>query len=244
MEFIADSIVLDLIMQDKLNLPYVLFGHSLGAPICFEVARRIEAMSQPLPQHVYVSASGAPQNRKGITMDVSDESLIADMRKFGGTPELVFENPELLKMVLGVMRADYMLLNTYQFDHSLSPLVAPLTALYGSEDGPRFDAMKDWQAVSAPLSAPVPNAATAIDRVKLLEGAATAVECHRLRADGDSSAETNGGLNTGVDEEGKVVLTGLPIRNFYVRQFSGGHFYLHDHCQLLVDIVSAPISQD
>jgi medium-chain acyl-[acyl-carrier-protein] hydrolase len=44
-----------------LNLPFVFFGHSLGALACFELARQLRRQGQPEPLHLFVSGRRAPQ---------------------------------------------------------------------------------------------------------------------------------------------------------------------------------------
>ena len=42
------------------SLPYILFGHSLGGKIAYELACRLRALTLPLPKYLIASASGAP----------------------------------------------------------------------------------------------------------------------------------------------------------------------------------------
>jgi len=44
-----------------LTMPFVFFGHSLGAMTAFEVARRLRRAGQPMPQRLFASAHRAPQ---------------------------------------------------------------------------------------------------------------------------------------------------------------------------------------
>src|SRR5215475_13946246 len=47
-----------------LGKPFVFFGHSLGALLCFETARSLRRENRPQPVHLFVSATEAPHRRR------------------------------------------------------------------------------------------------------------------------------------------------------------------------------------
>lgn len=87
---------------------YAFFGHSMGALLAYRITHHLHARMRPLPGALLVSACAAPsrQDWKRYADKDSDTSLIADLRKQAGTPEEVFQNPELLSMTLGLLGAD------------------------------------------------------------------------------------------------------------------------------------------
>lgn len=110
-----------------------VFGHSLGALLGFEVARRLEAMGRP-PVALFVSGRGAPsRHRKEFTVFPDDQTLIAQMRTLGGTDPRVFDNEELVQLALPVMRADYEAVESYQYRLG-PPLSCPVIAVNGEDD--------------------------------------------------------------------------------------------------------------
>ena len=48
-------------LEPALNIPYALFGHSLGALVAFELARELRRRRLPPPARLFVSSRGAPQ---------------------------------------------------------------------------------------------------------------------------------------------------------------------------------------
>ncbi|MDH0864403.1 alpha/beta fold hydrolase [Mitsuaria sp. GD03876] len=88
---------------------YALLGHSMGALLAHGVARRLQAQSRPLPRWLVVSASAAPSRRDPSRFEglQDDATLIAELRRQGGTPDEVFGNAELLRMTLDTLAADY-----------------------------------------------------------------------------------------------------------------------------------------
>lgn len=121
---LADQIA-PLLTRDR---PLHLFGHSMGAMIAFEVALRVE------PGHLFVSGRRAPQLvRDDRVHRLPDAGLIAEVRKLAGTNARVFDDEELVRMVLPAIRADYRAAETYHYRPG-PPLACPVTALTGAAD--------------------------------------------------------------------------------------------------------------
>lgn len=115
--------------------PFAFFGHSLGALLAFEVSRRLQARSQPLPVHLFLSACQAPRYRsppEGLSR-LSDDRLIEALRRYDGTPPEVLEHRELMELLLPMIRADFGLVDDYRYVEA-PRLPVPLTVLAGRQD--------------------------------------------------------------------------------------------------------------
>ncbi|SEF27277.1 Surfactin synthase thioesterase subunit [Amycolatopsis pretoriensis] len=110
--------------------PVVFFGHSMGASLAFEVARRLGSRVRGL----VVSARRAPSApRAAWVHELGDDALLADVRRLGGTDTRVLEHPRLARMVLPVLRNDYRAAETYH--RRPGPDVScPILALVGDRD--------------------------------------------------------------------------------------------------------------
>jgi medium-chain acyl-[acyl-carrier-protein] hydrolase len=118
-----------------LDKPFVFFGHSLGALLCFEIARRLRRENQRQPAHLFVSATEAPHRRR-LEESISGlpkSELVKKLREFNGTPVEVLQHDELLELMLPMIRADFELYETYEY-HPESPLECPMTIYGGIED--------------------------------------------------------------------------------------------------------------
>jgi surfactin synthase thioesterase subunit len=128
-EALADAV------KSAVAAPYVLFGHSMGALLAFEVCHRLVAAGAP-PRHLVVSARRAPQlpPRYPPIAGLPDPEFVqALVDRYDGIPEAVRRETELLALFLPMLRADLAALEGYRYA-ARPPLDLPLTALAGRED--------------------------------------------------------------------------------------------------------------
>ncbi|HKP12906.1 MAG TPA: alpha/beta fold hydrolase [Blastocatellia bacterium] len=118
-----------------LDMKFAFFGHSMGSMIAFETARELRRRGLPQPAHLLVSGRRAPQILKSdpITYDLPDEEFRAELLRLNGTPVEVLEHEELMKLLLPVLRADFELVQTYEYSDD-APLSCPIAAYGGIED--------------------------------------------------------------------------------------------------------------
>jgi medium-chain acyl-[acyl-carrier-protein] hydrolase len=118
-----------------LDKPFVFFGHSLGALLCFEIARSLRRENRRQPAHLFVSATEAPHRRslEESFSGLPKSELVKKLREFNGAPAEVLQNDELLELMLPTIRADFELYETYEY-HPESPLECPMTIYGGMED--------------------------------------------------------------------------------------------------------------
>jgi pyochelin biosynthetic protein PchC len=114
--------------------PVLLFGHSFGATVAFEVARRLERRG-PMPV-AHLVASGRPgpgaqpQTAKHL---LGDDEMWADMVRLGGTDGELTSLAAVRDFVLPGLRRDYFILETYQPAPDAT-VACPVTAFLGADD--------------------------------------------------------------------------------------------------------------
>lgn len=139
------------IMYPLLDKPFVLFGHSMGAILAFEICRTLRQQQGPLPECLVVSGAKPPQlrERSAPLHTMGDDAFISALRGFNGTPEAVLKNQELMKLMLPVLRADFTLDETYEYVEQPG-LGCPIIAFAGDADKEAPEtSMRAWSQLTS-----------------------------------------------------------------------------------------------
>jgi medium-chain acyl-[acyl-carrier-protein] hydrolase len=118
-----------------LDLPVAFFGHSMGAMIAFELARKLRETQNMQPAHLFISGRRAPQVPKDdpISHNLPEPELLKELQRLNGTPAEVLEHPELMQLMLPLLRADFSVVETYRYRPG-APLDCPVTVFGGLQD--------------------------------------------------------------------------------------------------------------
>lgn len=136
-----------------LDRPFAFFGHSLGALVSFELARRIRRQYGVHPVHLFVSAGRAPQIlHRGLPIHtLPDKEFLMELRRLNGTPSELLDHAELMELMLPLLRADFAVYETYQYS-SEAPLNCPISAFGGLQDNKVSDSDLDAWRVQTSVS--------------------------------------------------------------------------------------------
>jgi medium-chain acyl-[acyl-carrier-protein] hydrolase len=117
-----------------LKAPFCFFGHSMGALVCYELARRLQREGQPGLALLCVSGHRAPhlRSRDPPIHDLPDDEFVVELRRLNGTPEVLWDG-DLRGLMLPALRADFAVAETYVYE-SGEPLDCPIVAYGGTED--------------------------------------------------------------------------------------------------------------
>lgn len=128
---------------------FALFGHSMGALLCYELAHVLSALGKP-PRHLFVSGLGAPHlPSEGPRLhELPDDELLAVVTDLGGTSPEVLAHPELVQLLLPLFRADLKVWETY-VPHRGSVQVS-ITAMGGRHDrSVSLDRLGAWSSLTS-----------------------------------------------------------------------------------------------
>jgi medium-chain acyl-[acyl-carrier-protein] hydrolase len=121
-------------LVSRLDLPFALFGHSMGARIAFELARALRRRPVPPPRRLFVSGATAPHLPvRTAYHQFPDDRLVAKLHDLNGTPIDVLRSGELLQLMLPLLRADLTLAETHPHVPE-APLDCPIRAFAGASD--------------------------------------------------------------------------------------------------------------
>ena len=128
------------------DMPFALFGHSMGGVVAFELARYLSHRHGRDPVQLFISASRPPHIREARHVhQLPEQDFIDVMRKGGGIPETVLQSDELMELIEPILRADFALIETLPCNDR-KPLPIPITAFGGTEDSYATAAMVDgWR---------------------------------------------------------------------------------------------------
>jgi medium-chain acyl-[acyl-carrier-protein] hydrolase len=127
--------------------PFAIFGHSLGALLAYEVERFFEEEFNIRAQLLIVSGTCPPhlQKRETVKWNLPAADLLEEIRSLGGTPPELLDNPSVIDFLLPIIRADFRMVETYEWQQR-DPLDCPILAMGGiSDPGATRDDICAWR---------------------------------------------------------------------------------------------------
>jgi surfactin synthase thioesterase subunit len=123
---LAEQITASLPVGD--TRPLGLLGHSMGASVALEVARRLD------PAVLFVSGRRAPDRVRNDGVHLLPQpEFIARLQRLGGSGAQIFGDAEFLELVLPAIRSDYKAAETYRYRPG-APLRCAIRAFAGTDD--------------------------------------------------------------------------------------------------------------
>lgn len=135
------------VLAPHLDRPWAIFGHSLGGLISFALAQYLRQQTNRTPVHHFVSGCPAPQLplRHPPRHGLPDAEFMSELAILGGTPPEILAHPELMQLMLPILRADFALFEQYSYQPA-APFAWPLTALGGlSDPETNREELQGWQ---------------------------------------------------------------------------------------------------
>lgn len=132
----AASLVADLADAVPTDLPYVLYGHSMGAWLAFALARELRSRGRPSPGALHLAARrppDAPSDEPKLGRLPRQGFLDGMQGRYGAIPDVLLAEPTLLDAFLPALRADVTLLDDWVHVDE-PPLDVPFVVWLGADD--------------------------------------------------------------------------------------------------------------
>jgi pyochelin biosynthetic protein PchC len=110
----------------------VLFGHSMGAVVAYEVALNIRSVGALLARLV-VSAHPPPHKNLMKRPPFTEDEILSELRFSFGEPSILFDFDTFREIFLPSLRSDYLMDYSYVREKTV-PIDVPIFALSGRAD--------------------------------------------------------------------------------------------------------------
>jgi surfactin synthase thioesterase subunit len=114
--------------------------------ISMDLARVLRRKLNKEPVHLFVSGRRAPQmpRTREATYNLAEPEFIEELRRLNGTPPEVLAHPELMQLMIPLLRADFSVCQTYEYVPE-PPLSCPITVFGGLEDETTREELDGWR---------------------------------------------------------------------------------------------------
>ncbi|MGH3767403.1 MAG: thioesterase II family protein [Pseudonocardiaceae bacterium] len=142
------------VVNAAVDRPFVLFGHSLGAMMAYELTGRLSAGAGPAPHRLLLAGCRAPDVPLLLPAihRLPDDEFTRHLSLVASTPPEVLANRRMMRFVRPLMRADLTLAETWP-PVAPTPVQVPATAFAGRDDrvAPPWS-MRRWSRFVGPFT--------------------------------------------------------------------------------------------
>jgi surfactin synthase thioesterase subunit len=117
------------------DVPYALFGHSMGALLAYELTVRLERSAATGPAVLLAAGHRPPHlpDHLPALYELPDGEFLEAIFALDGTPKELIGDPEIMHALLPLLRADFTAVDTYAHQQSQA-MRCPVTVFTGAAD--------------------------------------------------------------------------------------------------------------
>lgn len=145
-------------LRRHLDRPFILFGHSLGALLAFEVAHGCRDQFGLTPTALVVSGRHAPHVKRDAVQRhlLPVHALKRELRDLNGTAPEILAHDDLFALLAPTLRADFAMTECYAYERASPALACPMVAISGADDREVSpDEMQAWRLHCASAFVPI-----------------------------------------------------------------------------------------
>ena len=136
------------VLAEDCGMPYAIFGHSMGALLAYEFAQSLRDKGLQQPACLFLSGRIAAHLalRTSPLHELPLDRFLAELEvRYGGLPQELLQDREMLDFYLPILRADLQLIETYQYQVR-KPLDCPISVSAGTDDRSIWtEGLLEWQ---------------------------------------------------------------------------------------------------
>ncbi len=130
---------------------YMIYGHSMGTLLGYELAKKLIDINQKLPNCLYFTGRGAPSTLVKEKVSIYPKHLFWEkVNEKGGLPKEILQNEELLDLYYDILRLDFRAIENYTYSANKKPFPIPIHVCLGTEeigegkDKTTIEDIKNW----------------------------------------------------------------------------------------------------
>lgn len=130
---------------------YIIFGHSMGSWLAFELYYKIKREKNTMPMHMFFSGNVSPFYEKDRikSSDLSDEVFLENIVREGLTSREIFEDSKLREIFLPVLKHDFQMLEDYYPEASRELIHCEITVMGGYQDISMGNKIESWRSLTS-----------------------------------------------------------------------------------------------
>jgi surfactin synthase thioesterase subunit len=132
-------------IKNKIDQPYAIYGHSMGATLAYLLARKIDEFRRPLPSYVFLTGTCGPtaDRERKMRSTLPKDEFIQEVKNMGGSPDEILKDDQLMEFFEPILRGDFRILENYSHKAE-EPLNIPFTVIIGSDEEVTDEEAKTW----------------------------------------------------------------------------------------------------
>lgn len=130
--------------------PFILFGHSLGTKVVYELTLKIYNEKKIWPKAIIVSGGKAPYLEENDPIShLDDEEFIKELvERYSSIPDEILQDKEVMNIFLPTLRADFIMSEKYT-NKKMDIIGCPIMGLLGTDDLEMiFEDLDKWKILT------------------------------------------------------------------------------------------------
>jgi external thioesterase TEII len=125
---------------------YYIYGHSMGSLLGYLLIHKIISQGGKVPKHLFVSGRGGPSKaeKEDKTYLLPSKEFREKLKEMGGSPDEVLADEELMNFFEPILRSDFEVIETYQYEEK-GLFDVPITSMFGNDEEVTHEEIQLWQ---------------------------------------------------------------------------------------------------